>query len=83
MPDTLDDQKREVYGEAGLLRLHQGQEDRLLPQLERKKEALEIRVADLNEQLDEIRVAISDIHNGRITDYQIRRPKEKARDLPA
>ena len=78
MAETVEERVTRVYGEAGLARLHAEQKAKLLPQLEKRLGVLEIKAETLDEECETIRMAIAEIKAGRITDYQLRRKKERA-----
>jgi len=67
----------DVYGAAGLDRLRTEQREKLLPQLERKRQRLCEKRDALNAEIATIEQAEADIRAGKITDYQLRVPREK------
>ena len=72
----------DIYGTAGLERLREEQREKLLPQLERKRERLTRKKDELLQELLLIDDAIGTIEASGITDYQIRKPREEQAPEP-
>lgn len=66
---------KQVYGTAALDRLRKEQREKLLPQVEKKLVRLVEKLDAITSEISEAKGAIAEIRAGRITDYQIRRPK--------
>jgi len=75
---TVDDEVERLYGQAGLEHLRAEQREKLLPQLEQKRTALETKLIIIEEAMAAIDTAMEDIRAGRITDYQLRKTRKKA-----